>query len=207
MLRKCWYFFLLKAKRNKSLSFPTRQPAQSSRTQKAKHTGCVLLKGKTMPLSPSQGIFFCFLFNSCWGKRHDAKTLVQSEAELKEFQNKEEIQNELQIVHSLNLRLPFFRLGWCGTHSVSHPTDFHSIRRSGGVLVLFCYRKRTSPRGHERAKHHMCLVENTNHRKKMNVIPKSCPSAGEETLGVRYKIGSGTTKFFHSVQDDTCIVT
>ena len=48
---------------------------------------------------------------------------------------------------------PIFRLGWCGNDNPCQPTAFHSIRRSGGFLVLFNYRKRTKPpRGQEREK-------------------------------------------------------
>jgi hypothetical protein len=38
---------------------------------------------------------------------------------------------------------PFFRIGWCGSDNPGLRRTFHSIRRSGGILVLFCYRKRT----------------------------------------------------------------
>jgi hypothetical protein len=37
---------------------------------------------------------------------------------------------------------PFFRLGWCGSDNPSLRRTFHSIRRSGGFLFLFSYRKR-----------------------------------------------------------------
>ena len=40
---------------------------------------------------------------------------------------------------------PIFRLGWCGNDKPSPRRNFHSIRRSGGVFVLFSYRKRTRP--------------------------------------------------------------
>ena len=49
------------------------------------------------------------------------------------------------IVHSLNLRSPLSRLDWCGNYRPSPRRTFHSSRRSGSVLVLFCYRKRTKP--------------------------------------------------------------
>ncbi len=66
--------------------------------------------------------------------------------------------NLKQIVHSLNLRSPLFRIDWCGTQSNSQPTDFHSIRRSGSVLVLFCYRKRTRAPRLWAERNHECLV-------------------------------------------------
>jgi hypothetical protein len=53
--------------------------------------------------------------------------------------------NLKQIVHSLNLRSPLFRIDWCGNYNPSPRRTFHSSRRSGSVLVLFCYRKRTRP--------------------------------------------------------------
>ena len=53
--------------------------------------------------------------------------------------------NLKQIVHSLNLRSPLFRIDWCGNYCPSPRRTFHSSRRSGSVLVLFCYRKRTRP--------------------------------------------------------------
>ncbi len=37
------------------------------------------------------------------------------------------------------------RQGWCGMHRQGLTADFKSIRRSRGILVLFCYRKRTKP--------------------------------------------------------------
>ena len=46
---------------------------------------------------------------------------------------------------ALNLRSPSFRIGWCGQHRQSPRTNFHSIRRSGGVLVLLTRSKRTRP--------------------------------------------------------------
>ena len=53
--------------------------------------------------------------------------------------------NLKQIVHSLNLRSPLFRIDWCGNYRPSPRNTFHSSRRSGSILVLFCYRKRTKP--------------------------------------------------------------
>ena len=53
--------------------------------------------------------------------------------------------NLKQIVHSLNLRSPLFRIDWCGNYRLSPRRTFHSSRRSGGILVLFCCRKRTRP--------------------------------------------------------------
>ena len=34
---------------------------------------------------------------------------------------------------------PLFRIGWCGNDNPSLRRTFHSIRRSGGILVLFSY--------------------------------------------------------------------
>jgi len=39
---------------------------------------------------------------------------------------------------------------WCGNYCPGLSRSLQSIRRSGGILVLFCCRKRTSPRGYER---------------------------------------------------------
>ncbi len=44
--------------------------------------------------------------------------------------------NLKQIVHSLNLRSPLFRIDWCGNYRSSQLTDFNSSRRSGGVYSL-----------------------------------------------------------------------
>ena len=60
--------FFWRQKETKAYLFP-----QGSRRQPAAHkkqsTGCVLLKGKTMPLPIFTRPFFCFLFNSCWGEK------------------------------------------------------------------------------------------------------------------------------------------
>ena len=53
--------------------------------------------------------------------------------------------NVYPIVHSLNLRSPLFRIDWCGNDNPRPRRNFQSSRRSGSVLVLFCYRKRTKP--------------------------------------------------------------
>ncbi len=37
---------------------------------------------------------------------------------------------------------PFFRLGWRGSDNPSLSRTFHSIRRSGGVLVTFFLKKK-----------------------------------------------------------------
>jgi hypothetical protein len=66
--------------------------------------------------------------------------------------------NLKQIVHSLNLRSPLLRLDWCGNYSPSPRRTFHSSRRSGSVLVLFCYRKRTRPPRLWAEWNYMCLV-------------------------------------------------
>ena len=47
--------------------------------------------------------------------------------------------NQPQIVRSQALRSRFFRLGWCGNDNPCLPTNFHSIRRSGGVYSIFIY--------------------------------------------------------------------
>jgi hypothetical protein len=67
-------FFLLKAKRNKSLFFPTLKESfgQGSRRKPAAHkkqnTSCVLLKGKTMPLPSTHNPFFAFCFTAAGEK-------------------------------------------------------------------------------------------------------------------------------------------
>jgi hypothetical protein len=66
--------------------------------------------------------------------------------------------NLKQIVHSLNLRSPLFRIDWCGNYSLSPRRTFHSSRRSGSILVLFCYRKRTKPPRLWAEWNYMCLV-------------------------------------------------
>ena len=55
--------------------------------------------------------------------------------------------NIKQIVHSLNLRSPLFRLDWCGNYGPSLRRIFHSSRRSGSILVLFCPSERIHPGG------------------------------------------------------------
>ncbi len=72
--------------------------------------------------------------------------------------------NLKQIVHSLNLRSPLFRLDWCGNYCLSPRRTFHSSRRSGGILVLFCYRKRTKP-PRLWAEWNYELLGNTKHKK------------------------------------------
>ena len=42
--------------------------------------------------------------------------------------------NLKQIVHSLNLRSPLFRIDWCGNYRPSPRRTFHSSRRSGGII-------------------------------------------------------------------------
>jgi len=66
--------------------------------------------------------------------------------------------NLKQIVHSLNLRSPLFRIDWCGNYCLSPRRTFHSSRRSGGILVLFCYRKRTRPPRLWAEWNYICLV-------------------------------------------------
>jgi|LakMenE18May11ns_1017448.scaffolds.fasta_scaffold9561786_1 hypothetical protein len=76
--------------------------------------------------------------------------------------------NLKQIVHSLNLRSPLFRLDWCGNYSPSPRRTFHSSRRSGSVLVLFCYRKRTKPPRLWAEWNYTCLV--TPSTRKVNCV-------------------------------------
>ena len=55
------------------------------------------------------------------------------------------ISDMLALNFNKRCSVPIFIGSKCGTYYISQPIDFHSIRRSGGVLVLFCYRKRTRP--------------------------------------------------------------
>jgi len=50
--------------------------------------------------------------------------------------------NVKQIVHSLNLRSPLFRIDWCGNYSPSPRRTFHSSRRSGGIFGTFFLQKK-----------------------------------------------------------------
>ena len=97
-----------------------------------------------MPHLSSQRPSFAFCLTAAEGKSMTPKIQVHLILDLKKFDKK------IKFKPTTNRPLtdpsqPFFRLGWCGTYSIGQPTDFHSIRRSGGILVLFCYRKRTRP--------------------------------------------------------------
>jgi hypothetical protein len=50
--------------------------------------------------------------------------------------------NLKQIIHSLNLRSPLFRIDWCGNYNPSPRKTFHSIRRSGGIFGTFFLQKK-----------------------------------------------------------------
>ncbi|WP_090706928.1 hypothetical protein [Daejeonella rubra] len=81
----------MKAKRNKSPFFPTLKESfgQGSRRRPAAHkkqnTGCVLLKGKTMPFPFSHSPFFAFDLLLLGGKGMTPKIPFQFIARLKEI--------------------------------------------------------------------------------------------------------------------------
>ncbi len=72
--------FLLKPKETKALFFLLGSRRNPTAHKNQKHTGCVLQKGKTMPLPNPQGLLSAFVFTATEGKSMTPRIPVHSEA-------------------------------------------------------------------------------------------------------------------------------
>ncbi len=81
------------------------------------------------------------------------------------------------------------RQGWCGMHRQALTADFKSIRRSRGILVLFCYRKRTKPPAAMSGKMIYCCFTLDNHPTPLSPpLDLSALYAGQDMLLLRPKV-------------------
>jgi hypothetical protein len=69
--------FLLKSKRNKRLFFLLGSRRNPTAHKNQKRTGCVLQKGKTMPLPNPKGQLLPFVFTAAAGKSTPPKIPIQ----------------------------------------------------------------------------------------------------------------------------------
>ena len=99
-------------------------------------------------LNPAGAHVSLVLTNYLWNERHAPNssamvifTLIHCLKISNIFTHYVRIVHKLWPKHKISVNV-FFRLSWCGRHRPSQSNNFNSIRCSGGILFLFCCRKR-----------------------------------------------------------------